>query len=95
MVTVQLSLSRSCAIGFPTMFERPTTTASSPARSPRQLAQQHQATHRGTRHHRILSRAEKSDIRNVKPIDILRRIDRIDHQIGVQMVGQRQLGEIP
>ncbi len=34
MVTVQLSRSSSCAIGLPTMFERPTTTASSPERSP-------------------------------------------------------------
>ena len=34
IVTVQLSPSRSCAIGLPTMLERPTTTASCPARSP-------------------------------------------------------------
>ncbi len=35
MVTVQLSASSSWAIGLPTMLERPTTTASSPLRSPR------------------------------------------------------------
>ena len=35
IVTVQFSRRRSCAIGLPTMFERPTTTASSPARSRR------------------------------------------------------------
>mgnify|MGYP006915294090 CR=1 FL=1 len=34
-VTVALSPKRSCAIGLPTMFERPTTTAFSPARLPR------------------------------------------------------------
>ena len=33
-VTVQLSPSSSCAIGRPTMFDRPITTASSPASSP-------------------------------------------------------------
>ena len=31
MVTVQFARSSSCAIGLPTMFERPTTTASRPA----------------------------------------------------------------
>ena len=34
IVTVQLSASSSCAIGLPTMFERPITTASRPDRSP-------------------------------------------------------------
>ena len=34
MVTVQLSPSSSCAIGLPTMFDRPTTTAFSPASDP-------------------------------------------------------------
>jgi hypothetical protein len=34
-VTVQLWPTRSCAMGLPTMLERPTTTASSPARSRR------------------------------------------------------------
>ena len=34
IVTVQLSRSSSCAIGLPTMFERPITTASSPDRLP-------------------------------------------------------------
>ena len=33
MVTVALRDSSNCAIGLPTMFERPTTTASAPARS--------------------------------------------------------------
>ncbi len=34
MVTVQCACSSSCAIGLPTMLERPTTTASRPARLP-------------------------------------------------------------
>lgn len=34
MVTVQLSPNSNCAIGLPTMFERPTTTAFSPASLP-------------------------------------------------------------
>ena len=34
MVTVQLSPSRSCAIGLPTMFDRPSTTASMPDSEP-------------------------------------------------------------
>ena len=33
IVTVQFSASSSCAIGLPTMLERPMITASSPARS--------------------------------------------------------------
>ena len=34
MVTVQLSPKSNCAMGLPTMFDRPTTTASIPERSP-------------------------------------------------------------
>ena len=55
-VTVQLSRSSSCAIGLPTMFERPTTTASRPARLAEPVAQQHQAAERRAGHHRLAAR---------------------------------------
>ena len=52
-VTVQLSWSSSCAIGLPTMFERPTTTASRPLRLAEFVPEQHQATERRARHQRL------------------------------------------
>jgi hypothetical protein len=72
IVTVQLSPSSSCAIGLPTMFDRPTTTASSPDSCP-DVAQHHQAAQRRAGHHRLLPGAQQPDIRDVEAVDVLGR----------------------
>ena len=55
------------------------------------VSQHHQAAERRAGHHRLLPGAEKADVRDVEPVDILGRVDRVDHQVGVQMPRQRQL----
>ena len=59
------------------------------------VAQHHQTAQRRARHHGLLPRGQQAHIRDVKPIDIFFRGNRIDHQILVQMAGQGQLHQNP
>jgi hypothetical protein len=59
------------------------------------IAQHHQAAQRRAGHHRLLPGAQKPDIRDMEPVHILGRVDRVDHQIRVQMPRQRQLHQDP
>ena len=59
------------------------------------IAQHHQAAQRRTGHHAFLPRPQQAYVRDVEPVDILGRINRVDHQILVQMFGQRQLHQNP
>jgi hypothetical protein len=56
-------------------------------------AQHHQAAERGARHHGFLARRQQADIGNVKAVDVLGGIDRVDHLVGVNVARQRQLHE--
>ena len=92
MVTVQLCCSSSCAIGLPTMFDRPTTTAFS--RKDHQDGPAAEAgSHRACRNKRVLPGGEPSRIHNMEPVDILVRGNGIDHRRFVDLVGKRQLDE--
>ena len=55
------------------------------------IAQHHQTAQRRAGHHGFLSRSQKTHVGDMKPVHILGRINGIDHQIFVQMLGQRQL----
>ena len=59
MVTVQSRRSSSCAIGLPTMLERPTTTARRPVEVAERVAQQHQAAQRRAGHQAGRPRASR------------------------------------
>ena len=93
MVTVQFSASSSCAIGLPTRIERPTTTASRPARSPPRRAQQHHAAERRAGDEPRQAGGEPAGVERVQPVDVLGRIDRRDDGERVEMRRQRQLHE--
>ncbi|EKD61865.1 MAG: hypothetical protein ACD_54C00063G0003 [uncultured bacterium] len=62
-----------------------------PRQRPMMVAQHHQTTQRRARHHRLLPGAQQADVRDMKAIDILGRINRVDDQFRVQMRRQRQL----
>ena len=55
------------------------------------VAQHHQTAKRRAGHHRLLPGAQKPDIGDMKPVHILGRINTVDYQIAVQVIGQRQL----
>ena len=57
------------------------------------VAQHHQAAQRRAGHHGLLPRAQKAHVRDMEPVHILGRINRVDDQIAVQMFRQRQLHE--
>ena len=85
------SAEKQLAIGFPTMFERPTTTASSPARSVRTDSTRRrqpsgvQGTKPGSAGH------EPPGIHRMEAVDVLGRIDGLDHGLGVDLWRQRKL----
>ena len=88
MVTVQLSRSSSCAIGLPTMFERPSTTASQPG----EVAAAGRAAASGSR---AACRApiagspdrEPAGVDRVEAVDVLGRIDRLDARGALSICG--------
>ena len=45
------------------------------------IAQHHQAAQGRARHHRLLPSAQQAHVRNVEPVDILGRINRVDDQL--------------
>ena len=92
-VTVALSPISSCAIGLPTMFERPITTASSPARSPSSCLEQVQAAERRARHERRQPGREPAGIHRMEAVDVLAGLDRLDHPRRVDLRWERQLDE--
>ena len=55
------------------------------------IAQHHQTAKRCAGHHAFLPRGQQTHIGNAKPVHILGRINRVDHKVFVQMIGQRQL----
>ena len=55
------------------------------------VAQHHQTAKRRAGHHGFLPRAQQTDVRDMKPVDILGRINRADHKVFVQMIGQGEL----
>jgi len=101
IVTVQLRDSSSCAIGLPTMLERPTTTASSPSsfRSNASQAlsdQDHGASRRaGNQRPAEFARRQATYVDGMKTVDILVRSDRLQHPPRMNRSGQRQLDEDP
>ena len=90
-VTVQFSRSSSCAIGLPTMFDRPITTASSPARSPsrsRSSIRQPSGVQGTIAGCPVASRPTLID---VEAVDVLLRRHRVEHPRRVDLRRQRQL----
>ena len=75
------------------MFERPTTTASSPGEIAQPILQQHDAAERRAGYEAFLPDAQPPDIDDVEAVHILVRVDRGDHHLLVDMLGQRQLDE--
>ena len=78
-VTVQFSLSSSCAIGLPTMLERPITTASRPASfGLHRLGQDHAPRRRARRQAPAAPIARRPTLIGMKAVDVLGRIDGLD-----------------
>ena len=94
-VTVQFSASSSCAIGLPTMLERPITTASRPDRSPsRSLRSIRQPSGvQGTSP--SSPTASRPALIGMEAVDVLGGIDRLDHRLVVDPGRERQLDEYP
>ena len=78
-VTVQFSRRRSCAIGLPTMFERPSTTASRPGEVAEAVAQQHQAAERRAGHGGVPAAGQPPDVLGVEAVHVLRERHGVDH----------------
>ena len=57
------------------------------------VAQHHQTAERRAGDHRLLPGAEQADIGNMEPVRVLRGRDGVDHEVFVQVAGQRQLHE--
>ena len=98
-VTVQWAASSRAATGLPTMLERPITSARRPARSSpsvrrnRQHAGHRRARHEQARRRRAAGREQPADVERVEAVDVLRRIDRLEHARGVDLLRQRQLDQ--
>ena len=75
MVTVQLSPSRSIAIGLPTMFERPMTTAVLPDRSPSSARSSLRQPERGAGHEPVEPDREPPGVDRVEAVDVLVGVD--------------------
>ncbi len=90
-VTVQLSRSRSAAMGLPTMFERPMTTAFTPFRS-RMTFLARMAEPVGVQgHERALADPQAADVGRVEAVDVPIGIDRVQNLLGIHVLRQRQL----
>ena len=92
-VTVASAPSSSAAIGLPTMFDRPTTTAFAPASGRRASSISFitpkgvQATKRGS------PMQQAANVLGVNAVDVLARIDGEQHAPRVDAGGQRQLDQ--
>ena len=71
MVTVHFRRSSSCAIGLPTMFERPTTMASRPREVAEFLPKQHQAAERGAGDEAVEPDGEAARVHGIEAVDVL------------------------
>ena len=80
-VTVASRCSSSIAIGLPTMSLRPITTACLPFHRDALALEQLDAAERRARHQRRPLLHQQADVIRVKPVDILRRIDRVEHPL--------------
>ena len=79
--------SSSWAIGLPTMFERPTTTASSPASvGAHALASSSSAAERRAGDEARRADRQPPGIHRVEAVDVLGRIDRLDHLSRVDLL---------
>ena len=90
-VTVQFSRSSSCAIGRPTMFERPSTTASRPARSPSRSRSSIRQPSGRAGHGGVPSAGQPPDVLGVEAVHVLAERHGVDHPRLVDVRGQRQL----
>ena len=93
MVTVQLSPSRSSAIGLPTMFERPMTTALLPGKVAKLGAEQFEAAERGAGHEPLEPVASRPALIGWKPSTSLSGSMRVMTLARVDVARQRQLDE--
>ena len=93
MVTVAFAFEQQRASGRPTRIERPTMTASAPSTSARAAQQLHHALRRA-RHQARAALASRPALGG-EAVDVLRRVDRGDHLVLVDLLGQRQLDEDP
>ena len=93
IVTVALRWRRRCAIGLPTMRERPTTTARAPFDLDLVLVEHPHDPERRARDERRPAEVEPAGVDRVDAVDVLRGVDRLDHAVLVDVVGQRQLDE--
>ena len=57
------------------------------------VAQQHQAAKRRAGHHGLLPRPQQPHVRDVEAVDVLRRVDGVDDEVGIEVLRQRQLDE--
>jgi hypothetical protein len=76
-------------MGLPTMLDRPRTTACRPD----SFAQQIGTAERGAGHKAGQADGEAACVDDVEPVDILVRVDRGEHRIGVDLVRERQLDQ--
>ena len=91
IVTVQRAISSSSAIGRPTMFDWPMTTACLPTRSsPVSRQQRHAAVRRAGAQRRALQH-QAADVVRMKAVDVLQRIDALGDALRVDVLRQRQL----
>ena len=57
------------------------------------ILQQHQAAQRRTGHQRVLAGRQPTRVDDMKPVDVLGRVDGVDHRGGVDLLRQRQLDQ--
>ena len=95
IVTVQSSRSSSCATGLPTMLERPITTARSAREVPELALEQRDAAHGRARNEAVLARDERSHVDRVEAVDVLPRIEQLQHRFRVDMPRQGKLDQDP
>ena len=57
------------------------------------ILQQHQAAQRRAGHQRVLARRQPTRVDDMKPVDVLGRVDGVDHRGGVDLRRQRQLDQ--
>ena len=95
IVTVALRWRSRCAIGLPTMAERPTTTARAPFERDLVLVEHAHDPERRPGNERRPAEVEPARVDGMDAVDVLLGRDRLDHAVLVDVVGQRQLDEEP
>ena len=93
IVTVACRCRSSSAAGFPTMLLRPITTASAPCELDAVLVEQLEDAERRSGHVRGRAGEKQPRIQRMDAVDVLHRIDRVDHAAFVESVRERQLDE--